>query len=199
MGINTLDELQAHGTLHMGLTAAGALEDIGERILKKIFGVDIQQVAGYPGSAEENLAMERGELDGDCGDWGIIPSDWFEAHKIVPILNLASFRPLGMAESVPFAVDVAKSEHDRSIIRLLTASAEVGGPFIASLAVPADRIKILRDAFDATIKDPQFLADADKLHMPVTPRNGQAAQKVVENIYLTPDDIVQAARKIMDE
>jgi hypothetical protein len=143
--------------------------------------------------------MERGEIDGDCGDWGIIPPDWIEMHKIVPILNLASFRPLGMEQSVPFALDIAKSDRDRSIIRLLTGSAEVGRPFIASLAVPPDRIRILRDAFAATMKDPDFLADADRSHMPIAPKIGEAALKIVTDIYLTPDDYVQAARKIMDE
>ena len=199
LGVNTLDELRRHGPVHMGLTAAGALDDIGERILKHLFDIDVRQVAGYPGSAEAGLAMERGELDGGCGDWGNIPTDWIADHKIVPIVNLASFRPSGMAESVPFAVDIAKNEHDRAIIRLLTASAEVGRPFIASAAVPPERIEILRGAFAATMKDPDFLADAEKVHMPVTPRVGEAAQKVVDEIYRTPDDAVQAARQIMDE
>ena len=199
LGIDTIDKLRAHGPIHMGYTAAGALDDIGERILKRLFDVDVQQVAGYPGSTEAGLAMERGEIDGGCGDWGNIPTDWIETHKIMPIVNLASFRPAGMAANVPFAVDIVKNEQDRAILRLLTASAEVGRPFIASLTVPAGRIAVLRDAFAATMKDPDFLADAAKLHLPVTPRVGEAAQKIIDGLYLAPDDVVQAARQIMDE
>jgi tripartite-type tricarboxylate transporter receptor subunit TctC len=199
LGIDTIDQLRKHGKIHMGMTAPGALDDIGERILKSLFDVDVQQVAGYPGSAEAGVAMERGEVDGGCGDWGNIPPDWIAEHKIVPILNFASRRPEGMAESVPFAVDIAKSDRDRSIIRLLTGSAAIGRPFIASLAVPPDRIEILREAFEATMKDPNFLADAERSRLPITPKIGTDAQKIVDEIYRTPDDFVQAARKIMDE
>ncbi|HWG04796.1 MAG TPA: hypothetical protein VG271_07265 [Beijerinckiaceae bacterium] len=199
LGIDSIDALRAHGPIQMGLTAAGALDDIGERILKHLFDIDVRQIAGYPGSAETGLAMERGEIDGGCGDWGNIPTDWITNHKIVPIINLASFRPSGMADSVPFAVDIGKNEHDRAIIRLLTASAEVGRPFIASAGVPSERIAILRDAFAATMKDTDFLADAEKVRMPVTPRVGEAAQQVVADIYRAPDGIVQAARQIMDQ
>lgn len=199
LGVATLAELAAHGTFHMGLTAVGSSSDVDQKILKKIFGIDVRQIAGYPGSAEERVAIERGEIDGDCGAWSDIPSDWIAGNKIVALLNLASFRPAGMPESVPFAVNLAKSAQDRSIIRLLTASAQVGRPFIASRAVPAEQMKVLRDAFDATMKDPAFLADAAKLRLPVAPKNAAEAQKIVDDIYATPDDIVQSARKIMEE
>ena len=79
------------------------------------------------------------------------------------------------------------------------ASGDVGRPFITSLAAPAGRVRILRDAFNATMKDPQFIAEADKLRLPVSPQTAEDAQKVVEGIYATPDDIVQAARKIAGE
>jgi tripartite-type tricarboxylate transporter receptor subunit TctC len=199
LGIHTLAELKAHGKFHMGLTSVGSSNDTDQRILKNILGIEIQQVAGYPGSAEKRLAIERGEIDGDCGAWSEIPPDWISSGKIVPIANLASYRPDGMAEDVPFAVDLATNVHDKSVIRLLTASAELGRPFVASHAVPADRIEILRNAFAATMKDKAFLDDAAKLKLPVSPKVGEEATKIVENIYATPDDIVQAARKVMEE
>jgi tripartite-type tricarboxylate transporter receptor subunit TctC len=199
LGIATLAELKAHGAFHMGLTSVGSSSDVDQKILQKIFAIDIQQVAGYPGSAEERLAIERGEVDGDCGAWSDIPPDWIIGRKIVPFINFGSFRPAGMAVSVPFALDLKANARDQSIIRLLTASAELGRPFIVSSAVPAERTKILRDAFDATMKDPAFLADAAKLRLPVAPKNAAAAQKIVADIYAAPDDIVEAARQIMGE
>jgi len=199
LGIKTLGELQRHGTVHMGLTGVGTSSDINQKILKEIFKVPVQQVAGYPGSAEERLAIERRELDGDCGAWSSIPQEWVEGAKINPVLRSGPIVPRDLPPNVPYGVDIAPSERERDIIALLTASGQVGRPFIASSMVPAERIELLRAAFDATVKDPEFIADATKIRMPVTPKSGREALRTVEDIYATPDDIVQAARKIAGE
>jgi tripartite-type tricarboxylate transporter receptor subunit TctC len=199
LGIKTLAELKARGTVHMGLTAVGTSSDINQRILREIFGVRVQQVAGYPGSAEERLAVERGELDGDCGTWTSLPAEWVDGRKINPVIRSAALDLPGLPPGVPYSIEIAPSDRDRAIIKLLVAAGELGRPFIASGVAPADRIGILREAFDATMKDPAFIADAEKLRMPVTPVNAADALKVVERIYATPDDIVQAAKKIAGE
>jgi tripartite-type tricarboxylate transporter receptor subunit TctC len=199
VGVKTLAELQTVTRVHMGLTGMGSSSDINQRILKNVFKVPVQQVAGYPGSAEQRIAIERGELDGDCGAWSSIPLEWIEGHKIVPVIRSGPLFAPDMPRDVPYSVDIAPSERDRQVLRLLLASAQVGRPFIASQAVPAVRIRILRDAFNATMKDPQFLAELEKLRLPISPKTGEEALKVVEDIYATPDDIVQAAKKISGE
>jgi tripartite-type tricarboxylate transporter receptor subunit TctC len=199
VGVKTLAELQKVSRVHMGLTGMGSSSDINQRILKNVFKVPVQQVAGYPGSAEQRIAIERGELDGDCGAWSSIPLEWIEGHKIVPVIRSGPIFAPDMPQDVPYSVDIAPSERDRQALRLLLASAQVGRPFVASQAVPAERIRILRDAFNATIKDPQFLAELEKLRLPISPKTGEEALKVVEDIYATPDDIVQAAKKISGE
>jgi hypothetical protein len=156
-------------------------------------------VGGYPGSAEERLAIERGELDGDCGAWASIPQEWVDGAKINPILRSAAIAPPDLPPDVPYELDIAPSARDRDIIRLLTASGQVGRPFIASSLVPPERIELLRTAFDETVKDPDFIADAAKIRMPVAPQSGRQALSTVADIYATPDDIVQAARKIAGE
>ena len=173
--------------------------DVNQKILKNIFGVDIQQVSGYAGSAEEKLAIERGEIDGDCGAWSSMPADWIAKQEIVSLDRSAPIVPPDMPAGVPYVVDIAPTPRDREIIRLLVASGDVGRPFIASSAVPADRMKILRDAFDATMQDPDFQADAAKQRLPFSPKNAEEALKTVDEIYATPDDIVAAARKIAGE
>jgi tripartite-type tricarboxylate transporter receptor subunit TctC len=199
LGIKTLADAKAHGTLHFGLTSVGSSSDVNQKILKNIFGVAIQQVSGYPGSAEEKLAIERGELDGDCGAWESVPADWVAKQEIAPLDRSGLFVPPDMPADVAYVVDIAPTPRDREIIRLLVASGDVGRPFIASSAVPADRMKILRDAFDATMQDPGFQADAAKQRLPVSPKNAEEALKTVDEIYATPDDIVAAARKIAGE
>jgi tripartite-type tricarboxylate transporter receptor subunit TctC len=199
LGIKTLAELQRHGTVHMGLTGIGTSSDINQKILKEIFKVQVQQVTGYPGSAEERLAIERRELDGDCGAWSSIPQEWVEGAKINPVLRSGPIEPPDLPPHVPYAIDIAPSDRDRDIIRLLTASGQVGRPFIASSMVPAERIALLRAAFDETVRDQEFVADAAKIRMPVAPKSGAQALRTVEEIYATPDDVVQAARKIAGE
>lgn len=199
LGIKTLADAKAHGTLHFGLTSVGTSNDVNQKILKNIFGVDVQQVPGYPGSAEEHLAIERGELDGDCGAWSSTPVDWIAKQEVVALDRSAPIVPPDLPASVPYEVDIAPTPRDREIIRLLVASGDVGRPFIASSSVPADRMKILRDAFDATMQDADFQADAAKQRLPVSPKNADEALKTVEEIYATPDDIVAAARKIAGE
>jgi tripartite-type tricarboxylate transporter receptor subunit TctC len=199
MGVKALADLQKVGRVHMGLTGMGSSSDTNQRILKNVFKVPVQQVAGYPGSAEQRIAIERGELDGDCGAWSSIPLEWIEGHKIVPVIRSGPIFAPDMPRDIPYSVDIAPSERDRQVLRLLLASAQVGRPFIASQAVPGERVRILRDAFNATMKDPQFLAELEKLRLPISPKTGEEALKVVEEIYATPDDIVQAAKKISGE
>jgi hypothetical protein len=80
---------------------------VNQKILKNIFGVDIQQVAGYPGSAEKRLAIERGELDGDCGAWSSTPTDWISKQEIVSLDRSAPIVPPDMPAGVPYVVDIA--------------------------------------------------------------------------------------------
>jgi tripartite-type tricarboxylate transporter receptor subunit TctC len=198
-GVKTLADLKAKPKVHMGLTGMGTSSDTNQRILKNVFGVKVQQVAGYPGSAEQRIAVERGELDGDCGAWSSLPQEWVDGKKVVAVIKSGSLTAPDMPPEVPYSVDIAPSERDRQVLRMLLASAQVGRPFIASQAVPAERIRILRDGFNATMKDPQFIAELEKLRLPISPKTGEEALQVVEGIYATPDDIVAAARKVASE
>jgi tripartite-type tricarboxylate transporter receptor subunit TctC len=198
-GPKNLDELKAKPVVHMGLTGIGTSSDINQRILKNIFGVKLQQVPGYPGSAEERIAVERGELDGDCGAWSSISETWIEQHKIVPVIRSAPVEAPDMPKGIPYSVDIAPNDRDKQIIKLLVASGQTGRPFIASSSVPAERVRILRAAFNATVADPAFIADAQKQRLPVSPKTGEQALKVVEEIYAAPDEIVRAAKKVARE
>ena len=198
-GAKTLDDAKKMPVVHMGLTALGTSNDINQRILKTIFGVNVQQASGYPGSAELRLAIERGELDGDCGAWGSILPEWLEGKKINPILRTAPIVPPDLPKDVPYAVDIAPTKFDGEVIKFLVSSVELGRPFIASRFVPADRIRILRDAFNDTMTDPAFVADTTKLRLPVMPRTGEEAIKIVEAIYAAPKNVVDEARKLAGE
>ncbi len=199
LGVAGLDALKARGRINMGVTNFGTANDISQRIMRGVLGVDVRQIAGYPGNTEIKLALERGEVDATCSPWSELPPDWQARGDIVPFLNFGSYRPPSMPANVPFALDLAGTARNRSIINVLMASAIIGRPFIMSKVTPEDRMTILRKAFDDTMKDPAFMADAAKLNMPIAPKSGAEARSIVESIYTTPDDVVQAARRIMEE
>jgi tripartite-type tricarboxylate transporter receptor subunit TctC len=194
-GPKTIADMKS-GHYFFGLTGTGTSEDINTKILKSIFGIDVGQVAGYPGSADIRVAIERGELDGDCGAWSSIPEEWTTSAKFHPV-SRSGQTVEGLSPSVPYALDLAPSDEAKKIMRVLLADGDLGRPFIVSRAVPADRVRILRDAFAAAVKGPDFIAEAKKLRLPVSPRTGEEAAKVIDAIYATPPDIVAAARKVV--
>jgi tripartite-type tricarboxylate transporter receptor subunit TctC len=196
-GPKTIAEMKAGGHYLFGDAGIGASEDINTKILRRVFGVNLSQISGYVGSADVRIAIERGELDGDCGSWSSIPEDWPKSPKFHAVLRTAANLPEGMSPDVPYVLDIAPDEAARKIIRFLVADGDVGRPFIASRAVPAERIRILREAFAATMKDRDFVAEAKALRLPVSPKTGEEAAKIVEQLYATPPDIIAAARKIV--
>jgi tripartite-type tricarboxylate transporter receptor subunit TctC len=195
----TIEDFKKHGQLNFGLTEAGTSNDVNTRIAKNIFGMNIKQIAGYPGSAEQKLAIERGELDGGCGNWSSMPPDWIADKKFTAFIKSSNVTPPDMDPSVPWGAAIAPNDRARDLINFILGSGEVGRPFMASLAVPKDRITILRTAFDATVKDPAFIAEANKLRLPVSPKNGDEALKIVEGLYAVPDDLVVEAKKVVTQ
>lgn len=197
-GPKTVAEMKAGGHYEFGATGVGTSEDINTKILEHVFGIDITQASGYPGSAEIRIAIENGELAGDCGAWSSIPADWIGNPKFHPLLKTGRSTPEGMPPDVPYVLDIAPNDAARKIIRFLVADGDVGRPFIVSRKVPADRVKILRDAFAATVTDPAFIADAKKLRLPVSPKTGEEAAQAIDELYATPKDVVAAGRKIVE-
>jgi tripartite-type tricarboxylate transporter receptor subunit TctC len=195
-GIKTFPELLARPKVNFGNTGVGTSAYIDNRILSELFGVKVNMVKGYPGSADKRIAIERGELDGDCGSWTSMPDDWLRDSKITIHIRFSRTLVPGMPPSAAAARDLLTDPRKREIFNLLTASAIVGRPYIAPKGVPADRLAALRAAFDATMKDPEFLADSEKQHLAVTPMTGAEVETFIKELYRTPPDIVAAAREI---
>jgi tripartite-type tricarboxylate transporter receptor subunit TctC len=159
----------------------------------------VHSVAGYPGSAEAFIAVERGELEGGCMTWASLPPHWIAGNKITPIMRVTSATAPDLSADVPSAFDLLAQDRDRRILRVLSAAGEIGKPFVAQVAVPDEQVAILRKAFAAMVRDPAFIADAGKLRQPVSPTLGAEATKILDEIYATPDDIIAAARAIAND
>jgi tripartite-type tricarboxylate transporter receptor subunit TctC len=198
-GIKSFQDLLARPKVNFGNTGVGTSAYIDNRILSELFGVKVNMVKGYPGSADKRIAIERGELDGDCGSWTSMPDDWLRDSKITIHIRFSRTLVPGMPPSAAAARDLLTDPRKRDIFNLLTASAVVGRPYIAPKGVPADRLAALRAAFDATMKDPEFLADSEKQHLAVTPMTGAEVETFVKDLYRTPPDIAAAAREISGE
>ncbi len=196
-GVRNWDDLLKRERFNLGTTAAGASAYINHAIMKNLFGVKVHHVTGYPGSAEERLAIERGELDGGCGAWSSNPPQWVKEKKISPLLAFTRPPIPNLEGDVPFVVDLAKTADDRTLLNVLISPDELGRPFIASRDIPADRLAILRRGFDATMLDAGFLAETQKLDLTVSPISGADAEKMIGDIYRVPENIIARAREIV--
>ncbi len=195
-GVKNWQDFLAKKDVKFGNTGIGTSAYVDNRMLSELFGAKLHQVQGYPGSADKRLAIERGELDGDCGSWTSLPDDWLRDKKITLLIRFSRTLLPNMPPTLVYAGDLLTDPKKKQVLDLLTASAVIGRPFIAPQNVPADRIAALRSAFDATMKDPEFLADAEKQRMTVTPMTGAEAEAAIRKLYQTPPDIVAAAKEI---
>ena len=192
-GVKTWDDLMKRDEYIMGGTAKGTGSYVNGAIMRNVFGAKIKTILGYPGSAEQRLAIERGELDGDCGSWSSIGQDWIKGNKIVPFVRFSPVRTPDIPESVPFIGEFAKTQEQKDLLNMLIAAGELGRPYIISKQVPAERRQILLKAFDALMEDKQFLADADKTKLPVNPATGGEAEKIIDAIYQAPLELQKKA------
>jgi tripartite-type tricarboxylate transporter receptor subunit TctC len=182
----------------MGGLGAGADPDIFALMFKNVFGAKLKLVSGYPGTNDVALAMERGEVDGMCGlSWSTVKTrhgDWL-ANKKVHIPVQAGLRKENDIAEVPLVMDLATTTEQKQIVRLILASQEMARPFAAPPGIPEDRRRALIEAFDKTMKDPDFLADAAKMKADVNPVSAAAIESLLAEVYKTPKDIVAKAAK----
>ena len=181
-----------------GGEGAGADPDIWTLLYKNVFGAKAQLVSGYPGTNDTVLAMERGEIDGLCGiSWSTIKSrhpEWLTSHS-VNIIVQAALKKEPEISSVPLATELAKTPEQLQIIKLLLVSQAMARPFAAPPDIPADRKAALIGAFDATMKDADFLAEAQKLNFDVRPVTAKTIDALLAEVYQTPKDVIARATK----
>jgi tripartite-type tricarboxylate transporter receptor subunit TctC len=196
-GIKTFDDLKRAKQFNMGAPAPGTSSYINEAVLKNMFGIAVRQVTGYAGSAQQRLAIERGELDGDCGAWSSVTPDWIEHHRVSPLIKFTPMDVPKLPPGVPFAGDLAPNKEARDVLDILNAADALGRPFVVSKQVPPNRLEALRTAFDATMKDAQFLAEAERLDLPVIGAiSGAEAERIVASIYAAPQAVIERAQAV---
>jgi tripartite-type tricarboxylate transporter receptor subunit TctC len=197
-GIKTWDDLRKYKQFNIGAPAPGTSSYINAAVLKNMFGIAVRHVTGYAGSAEQRLAIERGELDGDCGAWSSVPPDWIGNKKVNPVVSFSPLPIPGLPAGVPFVGDLATSQEAKDLLGILMTADALGRPFVVSKQVPADRLAVLRAAFDATMKDAEFLAETEKSDLPVVgPITGAEAERIVASIYAASPALIARAQAIV--
>jgi tripartite-type tricarboxylate transporter receptor subunit TctC len=178
---------------------SGSEPDNFARILKNVFGAKVKLVTGYPGGSEMNLAIERGEVDGRCGwSWDSIKStrpDWLRDRKINLIAVFSLQKAADIPAAVPLIVDLAANEEQRQILRMHLAGQSFGRPFFSSPGLPEDRKAALRAAFDATMRDADFIGETNKVKLEVSPTSGADIDRLLAEVYATPKDVIEKAKQ----
>jgi tripartite-type tricarboxylate transporter receptor subunit TctC len=170
-------------------TGAGSTVAVYPTVMNNVLGTKFRLVMGYKGSSEAQLAVERGEVEGHSTSWTAVKvghPDWRPEKKISILVQFALKKHPELPE-VPTVVELARNDEERSILRAVMNATEIGTAFFTTPGVPADRVTALRRAFDATVKDPEFLADAQKTKLTVGPLPGEELQQLVGEVAnLTP-------------
>jgi tripartite-type tricarboxylate transporter receptor subunit TctC len=199
--IKTFDDALKNKTI-IGATAAGGATRDYAYLHNHTSGTKMDVVAGYKGTADITLAMERGEVDGTCGwDWSSVKSqkaDWLRDHKLNLLLQVgleanAELTRLGVPEIWKYVA----GEDNRKVVELVVSQQVFQRSYVAPPGTPAEQIATLRTAFDATVIDPQFLADADTVRIAISPLPGAKVQEIVQKLYATPKAIVDRAKQVI--
>lgn len=178
--------------LIFGDTGPGTGTHSYPKALNAILGFKFRLVGGYPSSADVFLAMERGEVQGICESLDSVKArrpDWISSGAVT-VLFQGGVRPNPELKGVPFVVDLAKKPEDKKAIEFLYIGQGIGRPFIAPPGLAPATLKTLRDAFDATMKDPAFIAEAAKRKYAIDPENGATLQALIDKAYATPKPII---------
>jgi tripartite-type tricarboxylate transporter receptor subunit TctC len=197
--VQSLAELM-HRELIVGGTAAGTTLVDFPLVTNSILGTRFKVVRGYDSTPQINTAIERGELEGNGGiGWQSVKTQtpqWIADRKITVIAQYGLRRDPELGD-VPTMTEVAKSEADRKALTVMFARTQYGRPYFAPPDVPAPRIEALRRAFDATMRDPGFVADATQLQLELSPMTGEEVQALVGEIAATPADIAARIRSAL--
>jgi tripartite-type tricarboxylate transporter receptor subunit TctC len=181
-----------------GGEGSGSDPDIWVALYDNVFGAKAKLVSGYPGTNDIALAMERGEVDGMCGySWSTIKSthpEWLADHSINFIVQAALQKQPDLGD-VPLASDLMTDPEGLAITKVLLASQAMARPFAAPPGIPDDRKAALIGAFDETMKDPDFLAEAQKLQFEVRPVSAATIDQLLAEVYATPKDVLARAAK----
>jgi tripartite-type tricarboxylate transporter receptor subunit TctC len=200
-GITSMEKwAAAKAPVKLGGVAPGASPDNSGRVLRTTLGLPTQVVSGYKGTAEIRLAVDGGELHGACWSWESMRATWraaLESGDVVPVVQVTG-RPFPDLPKVPLAISLAKTDEARRLIQVgLQNTGAFARPFVLPPGTPKERVQVLRQAFQQTLKDPAFLADAEKSKLTLDPVTGEELEKMVAELFTLDGALLAKLKEIL--
>ena len=198
-GITKIEDVYTK-ELVVGAPGAGSTSVTYPAAMNAILGTKFRIVSGYPGGNDVNLAMEKGEVGGrgsnSWASWKSGHPHWLAEKKIHILVQVALERAPDLPD-VPLMHELAKNDEDREVLRFISSDMGISRAVVTTPGVPKDRLQALRRAFDAMMKDPDFLAEAAKTKMDISPSTGEQAQAVAEAMLSASPRVLERARILM--
>jgi len=197
--VKTLEEAMKGASLQVGSTGVGGDQHAFAAALNALLGMKLKTISGYPGTQEIMLAVVRGELDGIVGySWGVARSGnkaELDDGSLKNILQLALAKHRELPD-VPLVMDFVKDPEERQVLEMIFSRQSMGRPLVAPPGLDPRVVDVLRTAFTATMRDPQFIAEGDKIGMELEYVSGADVQALVERLYRSPANVIKRAQAI---
>jgi tripartite-type tricarboxylate transporter receptor subunit TctC len=197
-GVRTIEDAKKKEIV-IGATSPTGMNYVYPKLANELLGTRFKIVTGYPGGTPIVLALERGEVEGrgsnPWSEWKATKPDWVREKKIVPLMQMSLFKHPDLPD-VPLMIDLAPNDTVRSIFELISITGEIGRPLVTAPGVPADRLALLRQAFDDAMRDPDLVADASRMQIEIEPIGWQEMDALVARVLGAPKsatDLLKAA------
>ncbi len=178
-------------------TGPGSIAETVPRLLNALVGTRFKLISGYPASSEAMLAMERGEVDGASSSWAAVKvgkQAWLREGKIRIILQTTPERDADLPDA-PSLGEIGNSPEDKQVFALYASGSAIGRALLGPPGIPADRAKSLRDAFEAMVRDPDFIADARRANLELEPLPGEQVFQLIARTLALPAAVRERARQ----
>ena len=198
-GVTRVEQLR---TTEVVVGASGPSADTFQfpKIVNGVLGTRFKIIPGYPGGADIDVAIERGEVQGRCGwSWTAVKATrqhWLDEKKINILFQMGLNKHADLTD-IPLVMDLVRTDEERAIFKLIFGRQVMAWPYIAPPGVPNERVEALRSAFLATTSDKDFLADATRSKLDIAPVAGAEIQKLVQDVYDTPAAVVQKTVRLL--
>ncbi len=196
-GVKTIEEATKK-ELAIGASGASSPSVLYPQVANNLLGTHFKIISGYPGGGDINLAMERGEVDGrgsnSWASWKSTKADWLKDKKINILFQVGLKREPDLPD-VPLLSELGKTPEERQVLEVISADVAVGRPILSTPNVPQDRVAALRKAFDDTITDKAFVAEAEKQKMDINPLSGEELQQVVAKVLANSPDVIAKVKQ----
>lgn len=198
-GVTSIKDVMSK-ELITGATGTGSGTYLYPAVMNALLGTKFKLVMGYTSTPEIDIAMERGEVNARSGGSiaGMLQErpEWFSQKKVIVLMQVGARRDKSLPD-VPLMEELGRTPDEKALLKLVSSPVALGRPFLTAPGVPAERVALLREAFDSTMADPGFLEDAKRAQLDLDPMTGAAVAEIVQEVQNTRSDLIEKVRSIM--